>query len=529
MQTIRIPWRASSEDCRQISEWQRHRAAATRTAYANAENRTEKELRDLLKERYPNHPLGSWDLHCAAREGMHLRATVPDGTMIFGGKSTLLRRQKDLINNAEWKAKRHSRAIEIIGDRTRYGNRHFRLSEDALTCEAIFLKQKVTLNLPEMSGKQGRLLRGVAQLADACQISVTFTLGRTHLSVTFDEMDLRRLQFGQTLEQVKIAEQGKGRRGRKRKDSSTHYAAHREKHIPADEWPVHPEWRDAIPAVATRAIGIDLNPAWIGISVVEIGSDTSNLNQVKILDHRLHRIEVPFGANQSMQQTMANVAAQTINLARAWNVGLIVHEDGLGKLAWSKKSRTTQTVNYWSRNALIGGLKRRCRLAGIELRSVWSGYSTTIGNLFFDLPDACGAAAEIARRGLAARAGIKDCLPAVPPQLARRRWKDDETRINLDQAGTWQDVHRIIKSTHNKRSSSPRSTKSTRGPPKAGCLVIGYRRLHPTAVQLDSGSFDLHGRSYAVDRLGKGKGASCSARPVLSKAVRDSSDRVLNA
>jgi len=179
-----------------------------------------------------------------------------------------------------------------------------------------------------------------------------------------------------------------------------------------------------------------------------------------------------------------------------------------------KKSRKSQTINYWSRNALLSGLARRCSLAGIELRSVWGGYSSTIGNLFFDLPDACGAAAEIARRGIAARDGIKDRLPAVPPQLDRRRWKDDGPRIDLDQAETWQEIHRKVKSAQ----AGPRQRSG-----------VGYRRLHPTAQQLGSGSFELHGRCYAVDRLGRGKGASCSARPVLHETVRDSSDRVANA
>lgn len=200
MQTIRIPWCASNEDRAQIANWQRYRAVATRTAYANANGRSEKELRTLLKTRFPNHPLGSWDLHCATREGLQLRKRVPDGSMVFGGKPTLLRRQKGLINNAEWKARRQGRAIEIVGDRTRWGNRHFRLSEDARTCEVTFLKQKVVLKLPEINGKHGRLLSGIANLAAACQVSVTFTLGRTHLSVTFDEMDLRKLPPGRSLE-----------------------------------------------------------------------------------------------------------------------------------------------------------------------------------------------------------------------------------------------------------------------------------------------------------------------------------------
>lgn len=513
MQTIRMPWIASDEDRLTIAIWQHNRASATRTAYRNATGRSEKDLRNLLKTRFPNHPLGSWDLHCATREGLALRKKVPDGRMIFGGKNNLQRRQKGLISNAEWKALRQQRSLKITGDATRWGNRHFRLSDDARQCTVTFLKQSVTLDLPEMNGKQGRLLRAVSQLADACQISVTFSLSRTHLSVTFDEMDLRRLPSGKTLSEVKIAEQGAGRRGRKRKDASTHYAAHREKTV--KNRPIHPEWRDAIPAVSNRAIGIDLNPGWIGISVVEVGKDPSNLEQVKILDHRLHRIAVPFGADQSMQQTMANIAAQTINLARAWNVSLIAHEDGLGKLAWSKKTKgSDQTLNYWSRNKLLSSLQRRSRLAGIQLLPVWGGYTTTIGNLCFDLPDACASAVEIARRGLTTKAGIKDRLPAVPSQLDRRRWKDDGPRIDLDQAETWQEVRRKVKSAQ----AGPRKRSG-----------IGLRRLHPTAQQLGSGSFHLHGRSYAVDRLGRGKGASCSARPVLTRTVRDSSDRVLNA
>ena len=513
MQTIRIPWNASADDRLIIATWQRHRAAATRTAYRNATGRSEKDLRNLLKTRFPDHPLGSWDLHCAAREGLALRKKVPDGHMVFGGKNNLQRCQKGLISNAEWKALRQQRSLEITGDATRWGNRHFRLSGDARQCIATFLKQSVTLDLPEMRGKHGRLLRAISQLADACQISVTFSLSRTHLSVTFDEMDLRRLPPGKTLSEVKIAEQGAGRRGRKRKDASTHYAAHREKVI--KDRPVHPEWRDAIPTGSNRVVGIDLNPQWMGISVIEVGSDASNLQQIKILDHVLHHIAVPHGADHSLTQTMANIAAQVVSLARAWNVGLVVHEEGLGKLAWSKKTKgSDQTLNYWSRNRFLSGLKRRCRLAGIQLLPVWGGYTTTIGNLAFELPDACASAVEIARRGLATRAGIKDRLPAVPPQLDRRRWKDDEPRIDLDQAETWQEVHRKVKSAQ----AGPRKRSG-----------IGLRRLHPTAQQLGSGSFDLNGRSYAVDRLGRGKGASCSARPVLTRTVRDSSDRVANA
>ena len=519
MQTITIPWSSDDETRATAAELQRIYACMVRTGYAQGDGRSAAEIERIIKDRFPDQPLGSWAAHCAALEAKTLRAKVPDGAMVFGGKSELLRRQKGLTSNDDWKARRHGRALEIIGDRTRWGNRHFRLSPDASTCKVEFLGKNLTLNLQPMVGKHGALLRAVVMLADACQMSVQFGLKARTLTVTFDEMDLRRLPPGKTLEDIKIAEQGASRKGRKRKDASTHYAAHRVKHI-ADR-PVHPEWRDPVPVVATRAIGLDLNPQWVGISVIEVNGDPQNADSVRILDHRLHHIAIPFAADAAnMTRTMANIAADIISLARAWNCDLLVHEEGLGMLAWSKKSHgasADQTVNHWSRNVLIGGLTRRCGLAGIRILPIWGGYSTTIGNMLFDLPDACASAAEIARRGFALTCGIKDRFPVVPVQVASRRWKDEKLPTALAKAlasaDTWQAVHRAIK------PAQRRGTKAT---------AIGYRRLHPSPQEMVPGSvLDHSSRRYAVNRLGSGKGVCCSARPVhLPRTVRDSSDRV---
>ena len=522
MQTIVVPWWSDDESRSTILGWQAAQAVAVRSAYANAPGRSESELRNLLKARFPDHPLGSWALHCATREGMRLRVQVPSGKLVFGGRSNLERRRKGLISGAAWKALRASRPIEIVGDRTRWGNRHFVLSQDARTCTVSFLKQEVVLDLPKMSGKAGKLLPALARLADACEISLQFSLGARTLSISFDPMDLRKLPAGHTLESLKALERGSAKsRGRPRKDPATHYAAHRIKPIPAAKRPVHPEWREAIPMLSRRAIGIDLNPEWIGLSVVEVpeSANPRDAYAVRILDHRLHRINIPADApREQMAQAMAWVARQAISMARAWNVATIFHESGLGKLrSGGKSKKLNHLINFWSRNALLGGLGRRCALTGITLTPIWGGYSSTIGNMLFALPDACASAAEIARRGIASLRKEKDCLPAVPPMVHTRRWKDGDVLAAMAKAmanaDSWQAVHRAIKSAQD--GSHKRSS-------------IGYRRLHPSALLMVPGRFDHDGRSYAVDRLGTGKGVSCSARPVLSRTVRNSSDRVLN-
>lgn len=517
MQTITVPWKVeSSEDSELIKSWQRAMAAMVRTGYAAQKNITVQQIEKIIKIRFTNQPLGSWAAHCAAMEAASWQKKVPDGSLVFGGKRNIKRRQKGLISNEEWKSLRQARALTIIGDRTRWGNRHFRLSANARTCEVKFLKQSVLLNLPEMNGKYGKLLKSIALLTDACQISVQFSLGRNHLSITFDPMDLRKLPSGMSLEDLKIFEQGKARKGRKRKDASAHYAARRVKHI--ENRPVHPEWRDPVHMISNRAIGIDLNPEWIGVSVVEVNENPQDVDSVKTLDHKLHNIRVPLGSpGETMSQIMAQVARSVISMARAWNCNLIFYEDGLGKLHWSKKtnkkSKNFQTLNYWTRNKLINGLIRRCQLSGIKIKSIWGGYSSTIGNLVFNLPDACASAAEIARRGYASTCGIKDRLPIVPVQVATRRWKDETLPTALAEAlasaDNWNAIHRAIKSA------------------QAGDPSIGYRRLHPSPSAMMPGRLlVIDDRGYAVNRLGSGKGVSCSAHPVSTMKVQDSLDRV---
>jgi hypothetical protein len=500
VQTITIPYVASDDDKALIAEWQRLHACVVRTGYARAvlpdgTTMPEKDLRNLLKKLFPTHPLGSWAIHCATREALRMRKQQPNGKIIFGGRKQFERRTKGLISKEDWRHRRQSRPIEIVGDRTRDGNRHIKLSSDGLKATVGFLGRTVTLNLPQMSGKTGCLIKALALLTNACEVGVGFTLGSGRLTITFDPMDLRKLPPGMTLEQVQKAERealGHKPRGRPRNDPDTHDSAYKIRPVDHAIRPVHPEWRPSIPIMASRAVGIDLNPQWIGLTVIEIDhhANARDADTVRILDHRLIRIDMPISSSSEALAThMARVARVTAGLARKWHAATIFHEDGLGKLRWSKKSRgepAAQTINHWSRNALIGGLARRCALSGLTLSPIWGGYSTTIGNMCFDLPDACGAAAEIARRGIAATRGDKDRLPVVPRTVPPLPGKDgavpEVVAKAMAQAGCWRAVHRTVKAAQ-----------------------IDVRRPHPPLQAADPGPFDHAGRRYAVRRQGSRK------------------------
>lgn len=465
MQTISVPYTCTDQARSNLNDLRRVYGVAVRTAYANARRMDgsalrQKELRDLVKARFSHLKIGdAWLLHCATLEGMDLRKVRPDGGLVFGGRPQLERRRKGLINRTEWREAR-LRPLCSRGDKTQTGNRHFRLSAGAATCTLSVYGRPVVLRLAAMRGKAGEILRQVAALAAAKAINLTFRLDASRLHVTLDPADL----------------------------------------------PDHPERLAAVPSVAGRALGIDLNPDWIGLSVVEVseGDDPTDLRQARLLDHRLVRLAVPPAAGaEQVREILAAAAGQALALARAWGCGEAVLEKGLGKLRSSGRNRRlNRLINHWARRVFGAMLARRAGLAGIGVREVWCGYSTTIGNMAFPAPDACAAAAEIARRGIAAARKFKDVLPSCSREVVSGLWKDrgwPSAALPRREAG-WAEVHRAIKAA-----------------------ALGVRRPHPELAP-DPGPLPAARRAgYAVRRLGLRRRPGLVARPLARiPAGRDS-------
>nr|WP_250807469.1 hypothetical protein [Neorhizobium tomejilense] len=456
MQTISVPYQCSGEDLAFLREVRRVYSAAVRSAYANADGKKQKELREFVKNRFAGGSVDAWTLHCATLEGMDLRKARPDGKMLFGTRQGFERRQKGLIGRDEWREMR-LRPFCSRGDLTRYGNRHFRLSQDARTCTFRMYGREVRLDLAAMTGNAGEVLRRAAALAAARKINVTFRIDGKKLHVTVDPQDL----------------------------------------------PDHPERRRPVAATKGRALGIDLNPSSIGVTAVANAGDPSSLEETKVLEHFLLRLDMPLDASaETVRETLAAFCDRAISLARKHRCGLIAMERGLGKLRSSGRGRKrNRELNYWARTVLAAMLTRKARLAGIDVAEVWSGYSTTVGNLAFDLPDACAAAAEIARRGLARLAGTKDVLPTLGEGWRARLRKDVPLPA---EAGSWVDVHRTVKAAK-----------------------IGYRRPHPELPPGVRGS-DAHGTvtscGHAVVRLRRRHRPGLLFRPASPKP--DGTERV---
>ncbi|OKO87605.1 hypothetical protein AC629_13090 [Bradyrhizobium sp. NAS80.1] len=196
----------------------------------------------------------------------------------------------------------------------------------------------------------------------------------------------------------------------------------------------------------------------------------------------------PSAPTEVVREVLAVACDGAIALARQYGGGVITVEKGLGKLRSGGKNRKlNQLLNYRGRTVFVAMLRRKAGLAGIAVLEVWGGYSTTIGNLRFDLPDACASAAEIARRGIAARAEIKDVLPVFDEGWRAHLRKDVPLPA---EAGSRADVHRGLKAAK----------------------TIGYRRPHPE-MPPDPGCRPSRG-GLAVQQLGRSRRPGLLARPV---------------
>lgn len=284
-------------------------------------------------------------------------------------------------------------------------------------------------------GKQGRLLACVAWAGSAGLINVTVQVDDGRVHVTFDPRALAK----------------------------------------------HPERKAPTAFAPGRVMGIDRNPNAIGGTVLDVavrdGMQRSDLPGTMV-DHLLVAPNLDcYASKEEATEAMAKAADALVGLARKRCCGVIVVESlklGRGR---TKSRRLNHLLSRWCRERFLLNFKRRAALAGIQVLEVWAAYSTTIGNVAYDLPDACASGAEMARRGLALRAAAvgekPQLLPAydvghvlirlkgLPPTPARKAAPDRRKEGTRAASCTgWKELHRALWKS-GARARRPNPTRSS--------------------------------------------------------------------
>ena len=306
-----------------------------------------KEIYHLCSEKFN---LGSHLLNCANREAQSLFKREGNKKVIFGD---FKRRMKGLISNIEFKNSK-SRGFTSEGECSQKGNRHFKF--DIFNNTIIYKRNKkehISLELPNLKKKVKEELLKIQYLMEEKKLPVTIKIKNGFIFITFDESIVH--------ESLKL------------KDLNSN-----------------------------RVMGIDLNPNYIGFSVLEFKEDDSfTIIKKGVFDVTL--LNKVFKKNKKRHE-LRELNHKLIRICKHYKVSKICVEDLSIKSSDKGQGKTFNRLcnNQWNREVTISNLKVLTSTYGIELIEVNPIYSSFVGNIEYGdekTPDMVASSIEIARRG----------------------------------------------------------------------------------------------------------------------------------
>ena len=306
-----------------------------------------KEIYHLCSEKFN---LGSHLLNCANREAQNLFKREGNKKVIFGD---FKRRIKGLISNEEFKISK-SRGFTSEGECPQKGNRHFKF--DIFNNIIIYKRNKkehISLELPNLKKKLKEELFKIQYLMEEKKLPVTIKLKNGFIFITFDESV------------------------------------------------IHNELR-LKDLKSNRVMGIDLNPNYIGFSVLEFKEDDSfEVIRKGVFDVSL--LNKDFKKNKKHHE-LRELNQKLIRICKHYKVSKICIEDLSMKSSDKSQGKIVNRLcnNQWNREVTISNLKVLASTHGIEIVEINPIYSSFVGNIEYgdeNTPDMVASSIEIARRG----------------------------------------------------------------------------------------------------------------------------------
>ena len=151
---------------------------------------------------------------------------------------------------------------------------------------------------------------------------------------------------------------------------------------------------------ANRVLGIDLNPNYFGISILEFNKDD---NFKVIFKEVIDLTELQKKSKNKVHFELYEINHRILKLCKTWHVSKIAVEDLKFKKSdkfWSK-SLNRLCKSQFRHSFVKTRLQTLCNVYGVELIEVNAAYSSIIGNFMHGsdtCPDMIAASIEIARR-----------------------------------------------------------------------------------------------------------------------------------
>ena len=374
------------------------RMAYNRLQEGCSENRTWHKLKEIFG-------VNCWLASSAAKEANGLLKSNGYRTILFGGKGNLKQYLKGLITKEQFK---HKRLMPLcsIGERQYAGNRLFDFDFDNRV--VVFKPSngvRKEIRFCPVKKKLANELAKVQELASQKKMPVTIKFTDKHLYLTYDES----LIYNEAYKGLKH----------------------------------------------NRVLGIDMNPNYIGVSVIEFDND----DEFKVLHKEvfdLTALTKPSGessqhkkskylTNKLKHETIA-IAHKINKLTDYWKCSKLAVEDLSITPKDQKKGKTFNRLcnNRWERQLFVNKLKMLAGIHRYELVEVNPAYSSIVGNFLYgneNTPDMVAASIEIARR--AYKKFEKGWFyPKFNVERTDEQWKQ-----TLSGVKSWKDLFRKIKET----------------------------------------------------------------------------------
>ncbi len=381
IQTIKL--RYSSVNLNDIRELQKQLSISYRYAFNRAKDGlSQLQTREQVKQ-LQNVSNDAFLNHCAVTKGFSCFKSAQERNqtkVIFGSKKQLKLREKSSISKNEWKDLRLM-PIYSIGESNQKGNRKFKLN--IYNNEIIFKlskNQHFNLQLIDLKTNQRKLLQKLQNECELKENCFSVNLSQTHISISFE----------QTKQETK--------------------------------------------KLNKRYAGIDLNPNYIGLVICENN---------KVVYQKIYNFSQLNESDTNKLKYEKIIACKDIhNLLVYWQVSRLCLEDLSVQSKNHNKGKTFNKLvnNKWHRQLIQEQLIKRCDISDIYVKKVNCAYSSFVGNLIYQLPDALSAALEIARRGKENTTGFYPNL--ISNEDLSRQWKD---ALNWS-FSNWVELYCIFKS-----------------------------------------------------------------------------------
>ena len=364
MITLKLKYRFKDEqDMSLIHDYQRQYSSCLHFLYNRISDNlsiTEKELRLLYNNVNNCSLINKWLFQCAIKEAKQIYNSHGI-KVIFGGKANYFKRNKLAITKEEYKAKRIS-PVYSIGEASNKGNRFFRLKEgNVLTFQPNRL-QHIDLELVGLRKHRQTIISKLTELANQKKVTITYKLSSEYVWISYDEKLVTNIET---------------------------------------------------PKIKNRVFAIDMNPNYIGWSIVDWKS-SSNFRIVKegvISIKELNDYDNKQKINSTKRKHISNIRHHAIleicknlvDTAAYYRCDKFVLEDLKLKTNGSYSKFNRLTRNQWCRDLLENNITKRCNIYNITIIKVKPEYSSFVGNFLFrhvtNMHDMVLASIEIGRRG----------------------------------------------------------------------------------------------------------------------------------